>query len=394
MHTNVDHLVFPVVIFEESGKVSDTITKARLRTFYKGKNRNMSYISDEFADQLLSTIAYAPVKGIYDPEKEDFGSHGDLSEGKIYGIVPQDHNFAWELLLDEDGVEREYACVDVYLYTGLYEKEGKKIIGSSQSMELYGPSISGDWLKIDEDEFFVFTSGSFLGLQVLGKETLPCFEGASFYSLENVQMFSFFTSLYEKFEQLIQLNKEGGKEKVEKENEEFAGIAVSEPENTSIVDNAKETFSEATVETETYIEAKVEVEVEAEVEVEVVEIIETNFVDFEKEIATLKSENEAAQKEIFNLTEELNVLREYKKGIETFEKETILSKYEEHLDTNLIEEMREKLDSYTALELDKELSYILVKSAKNVFSHESAPYVPKDDGNINDLVSILSKYKK
>ena len=41
--------------------------------------------------------------------------HGEnRDEGRIYGIVPENYNFAWETHLDEDGVEREYACVDVF----------------------------------------------------------------------------------------------------------------------------------------------------------------------------------------------------------------------------------------------------------------------------------------
>jgi len=384
MSKKLNYQVFPVTVFEEGEKISETLTKARLRTFYKGKNRNMSFISDEFANQLLSTIAYAPVKGIYQSDTEDFGAHGEPSDGKIYGVVPENPNFAWEWHIDEDLIEREYACVDVYLYTGLYEKESKKIIGSSQSMELFGPSIEGAWQEIDEDEFFVFTRGSFLGLQVLGKETLPCFEGAAFYSLENIQMLNLFTALYEKFDELLKVSKEGGKDNME-------DLKLDQNIEPEVVEVFEEEVIEAAV--EATVEAEVVTEAVNEPD-EVLEIIETNFVELQQEIATLKAENETAQKQISDLTEELNILREYKKSIEVIEKNSILSKYEEHLDTAQIEEMREKLDSYTALELDKELSYILVKSAKNVFSQESAPYVPKDEGITGDLVSILSKYKK
>lgn len=173
---------FPVTIYSNLEKYSDTITKARVRIFYKGINRNGSYISDEFAEKLISTISYAPIKGIYDGN--DYTDHGRREFGRIYGIVPDNPNFSWENFLDEDGIEREYACVDVLLYTALYE-EAEKIIGKSQSMEIYDKTIEGDWQFINGKQVFVFTDGSFLGLQVLGENVEPCFEGAAFFTKED-----------------------------------------------------------------------------------------------------------------------------------------------------------------------------------------------------------------
>ena len=116
--------------------------------------------------------------------KDDYTDHGrERYEGRIYGIVPENPNFAWEKHLDADGVERTYACTDVYLFTGLYKQEAFDIVGKSQSMELYVDSIEGEWQYINGKRFFVFTEGRFLGLQTLGEDYEPCFEGASFYTL-------------------------------------------------------------------------------------------------------------------------------------------------------------------------------------------------------------------
>lgn len=52
-------------------------------------------------------------------------------------------------------------------------------------MEIYRPSIKGDWKEIDGKTYFVYTDGCFLGLQVLGDKKEPCFEGAGFFSLFN-----------------------------------------------------------------------------------------------------------------------------------------------------------------------------------------------------------------
>lgn len=173
---------FPVTVYGNLTKYSDTISKARCRIFYKYANRNGTFISDTFAEKLLSTIPYTPVKGIY-KDTEDFSDHGkDRSNGRIYGIVPEKPNLAWETHEDEDGRKRVYACVDVLIFTALYEEAGE-IVGKPQSMEIYEPSISGAWKMIAGQRLFEFTEGSFLGLQVLGDEVEPCFEGAAFFEL-------------------------------------------------------------------------------------------------------------------------------------------------------------------------------------------------------------------
>ena len=65
------NLEFPVTVYGKLEKYNDTISKGRCRIFYKGGNRNGTYITDEFAEKLLSTVSYAPVKGIYDDEEGD-----------------------------------------------------------------------------------------------------------------------------------------------------------------------------------------------------------------------------------------------------------------------------------------------------------------------------------
>lgn len=175
---------FSVVVYGDISQYNDVLSKARCRIFYKGANRNGTFITDEFAESLIESLPYVPIKGIYDNMKDDFTDHGrERYEGRIYGIVPENPNFAWETHLDEDGVERNYACVDVLLFTGIYQKEALQIVGKSQSMELYKDSIEGDWQFINGQKYFVFTKGCFLGLQALGNDVEPCFEGAAFYSL-------------------------------------------------------------------------------------------------------------------------------------------------------------------------------------------------------------------
>lgn len=207
----IKNFSFPVTIYGQLEKYNEVLSKARCRIFYKYENRNGTYITDEFAEKLISTLPYTPTKGIYDEEKEDYTDHGEERDlGRIYGIVPETLNFSWENHKDEDGIIRTYACCDVLLFTALYD-EAKDIVNKSQSMELYAPSLKGNWKFINGRKFFVFEDGCFLGLQVLGDDVTPCFEGAAFYT--------YYNSIYEllnkikNYEQEV-LIEEGGEKKV------------------------------------------------------------------------------------------------------------------------------------------------------------------------------------
>ena len=166
-------------------KVTPEISKTRLSIFYKGFNRNQGYITDEFAKKLLSSLPYTPVVGIFNDLVKDFGGHDqNRNVAKIYGVVPQEPNVAWEERFDPDGVTRTYACTDVYLYTGRYDA-AKLIPGKQQSMELDVDTIRGDWQTINGQEAYVYTDARFIGLSVLGNDKTPCFEGSAFFELVN-----------------------------------------------------------------------------------------------------------------------------------------------------------------------------------------------------------------
>ena len=180
MHINE----FSVTVYGELQSYSDVASKARVRIFYKYGNRNGTYITDEFADKLISTLPYTVISGIYDEETQDFTDHGtSRSQSKIYGIVPENPNVSWEKHLDVDGVEREYVCADVLLFTARYP-EAKLIVGKSQSMELYQQTLKFHREIKKGQLYIVFDDGCFLGLQALGDAHEPCFEGAAFYKLQ------------------------------------------------------------------------------------------------------------------------------------------------------------------------------------------------------------------
>lgn len=198
---------FPISVYGKMERFSDTISRGRCRVFYKGLNRNGTFITEEFAQKLINSAPYTPVKGIY--EIDDYTDHGTKrSEGRIYGIVPADPNFAWEKHLDVDGNEREYACFDVLYYTALY-KEAGEIDGKGESMELYRETLKGEWQYINGKKAYVFTDGCFLGLQALGDDVEPCFEGASFYTCDESNIIALLEK-YEKRTDLFQYHEQGG----------------------------------------------------------------------------------------------------------------------------------------------------------------------------------------
>lgn len=198
-----------VTLYGNLEQVTDTLSKCRVRIFYKGMNRNRTFISEDFANQLIESLPYAPIKGIFNKDKVDYEDHGeDNTDGRIYGIIPENPNFAWEKNTDIDGIVREYASADVFLFTGLYP-EAKIIPGESQSMEIFKPTLEGEWRISDEDgkPYYYFKKGCLVGLQVLGVETEPCFEGSAFFSkIKQVE------DIIKSFTENYNLNKEGEKE--------------------------------------------------------------------------------------------------------------------------------------------------------------------------------------
>jgi len=501
---------FPITVFEDSSeKISDTLTKKRVRIFYKGANRNGSYITDEFANKLIATLPYTPVKGIYDEEAQDYTDHGISRDlGKIYGIVPENYNFAWEKHTDVDGVEREYACADVYLFTAIYP-EAKEIEGKSQSMELYGPSIQGEWVGIEGQEYFRFSDASFLGLQVLGENAIPCFQGSAFFTEQNIQEIrELYTALLEKLEKLsIGGNNKMLKDKLpesievtetlpeEAAPEVFEADVAEEIAEVEEVEDTFETKEAEAVESEevesveeihfdfvlsdnqkqnaigcalnsskfqylvmdTYSDYAVVYNLEDDLVYKVAYslgendsvLIGTEFsrlyaewvTESEKnalaslrqrteigtyealddringlenkaeelqieldnkntELSTLNIDKDALNSKVEDLEEKINVytaenelLREYKKNIETQQKAAVISKYSTKLSEDILNIYREKLDNYTINDLEKELAYELVTNDATIFSDKEEGLVPLETP-MTGLEALISKYKK
>lgn len=442
-------LSFKVQVYGELEKFNETISRARCRIFYKGINRNGTYITEEFARKLMSTIAYAPIKGIYDDDdkESDFEDHGEeRSDGKAYGVVPADYNFKWEKHLDEDGVMREYACVDVLLWTAIYE-EAKEIPGKSQSMELYAPSIKGQWTLVEGKRVYEYQEGCFLGLQVLGDEVEPCFEGAAFYTLKD--MINELYTLYSNFLN-SENNRKGGKKMVNFKlsdkrkhcmlfdilNKEYyteendwairyticdiyddyalcydyqeetymrAYYTKNDSDDTVTIDNTVKAFiidvteSEYTalnalrsqVSTFEQIDEKFNAGVQAQSDLEQKESEIATYTTQIGEKETLIGE---LNTKIEELTTENSNLSAYKRDVEKKERQSVIDKYKNVVDDEVINTYTAKMDELSSEELDKNLSYELVKATPSIFSKSGAGVIPKDEP-VTGVEAILNKYR-
>lgn len=448
---------FPVTIYGNLKELNPVLSQARCRIFYKYENRNGTYITDEFAQKLISSLPYTPVKGIYDNFDEDYTDHGlkrDL--GRIYGIVPENPNFSWEKHLDEDEIEREYACCDVYIFTALYE-EAFQIVGKSQSMELYPPSIKGDWAIINGKKLFKFEDGCFLGLQILGDDVEPCFEGAAFFTFYNdlknaikkLERYSLDSNIKGGKSEMTKLNfklsdsqkhdaiwvllndkyteeghwevsytildiyddyalvysyEAGSYERVyytkndETDSVELGArkkcyvIDITEEEKTAL--EALRAFNGGTYEKidENIQEINTIKQQNSEFSIKIEELNNT--------VSTLTTERDTsvenynnAQAQISTLTNELETLKDYKNSVETQEKEQVIASYSELLNNEILDSYKSKISEYSsATELDKELAYELKKTNLEVFT-KTPQYLPKDTPNTG-IEAILAKYKK
>ena len=446
---------FDVSIYGELQKYNEVLSKARCRIFYKYENRNGTYITDEFADKLLSSLPYAPVKGIYGGD--DFTDHGvSRDQGRIYGIVPETPNVAWEDFLDEDGVTRTYACTDVLIFTALYQ-EAKDIVGKGQSMELYAPSLKYHDAIIHNKRYIVFDEGCFLGLQVLGDKAEPCFEGASFYTLQNtieyaieqikqyggtrMPKLNFKLSDDQKFQAIWNLlnteyNEEGnwtvtyGISAVYDDyalvysyeagqhyrvyynkNDENDMVELGDMVKVFVIDvteaekntldtlralngNTYELVNETLTNAQENSDKVVEFSAKIEELNNSISTLTTEKDSANEQINEYSTKIEDANNTINSLNEELDTLKQYKLGIETQQKKAVINEYSEHLSEEILTKYMDKISDYTVEELDMRLAYELKKSNSSIFTKNSDEgYVPKDTPS-DGLTAILSKYKK
>lgn len=394
---------------------NSAFSKARLKIFYKGLNRNGSYITDEVAEKLLATLPGTPVVGNFQGEKDDFEGHMSWApeELKAYGFVPQEMNFNWEMSLDPDGVYRTYACTDVILWTGRYPI-ASRIVGKSHSMELNPDTVEGEWVETEDDFYFQFSNAEFFGLCILGDDYEPCFEGSSFYELhrkeeqkpvshELQEMFS----LYKKELDIASENQTGGQE-MEEENKDL-NVEEQVPETDEVVEEQEvETPAkgEEVVEEETAPEGEgeaeegeeqeeePETEEEGDSEGEEPETEEQEGSDEEPDLNSQLAEKDA---EIADLKAQLEELQSYKLAKVKEEKEKVLEAYSKKLTEEEVENFKNKIDDYeTAVDFKKEIALCILDKENTEETIEQQNYALSNGhkDKLTGVEAIVAKYAK
>ena len=399
---------------------NSALSKARLKIFYKGMNRNGSYINEEIAEKLISTLPGTPVVGYYDSDKDDFLGHVSPESNRAYGFVPEEMNFKWEMFLDPDGVYRTYACTDIILWTGRYPI-ASKIVGKSHSMELNPDTVEGEWVEHDDEYYFEFTNAEFFGLCVLGEEYEPCFEGSSFYELHQQEnnasiskdlkeMFSLYKSTIDSAEE----NPTGGQEmedeklkpqdldndSVEEEVKDQEEEVKEEENKPSETEEVKDESSEEGEEEETDEEEKEEEQEEPEQEEEneeeeSEETDEPEEEEEEKEEVDFNSALAEKDKTIATLEAELKELREYKKAKVNEEKEEVLNTYSNKLTEEEIADFRNNIEDYnSAVELKKDIAVCLLDKQSNEEKIEESNYalINSRKNTFTGIEAIVAKY--
>jgi hypothetical protein len=400
---------FSVDFITEPVKISDLISTVQVRIYYKGGNRNGSWITDVFAEKLNATLPHIPIVGSYNKETGDFEDHSDNGQKRAYGFIPNDAQLHWE---SNNG--KSYLVATAYLWTGYWE-EAAKIVNKSQSMELNPESINGEWKVIAGDYYFVFESGSFKGLCTLGDTVVPCFEEAAFFALDEESR-SFYNSLNK-----INEKKDGGIKMPEESNVEFTATPevievvvvptvevtpeedfekVTTTEEISVIRStesddgfkAEETMHETRTSTVEYPDPEPAQGDNSE------EYTAETFAAKEQEIANLQSQIAEFEIKVSALNEQIATLSVYKDASIKNEKLAIIETFKRKLSDEEVSPFVEGLDRYTTQELRAELAIVFADKALNE-TIETVPASNKfirtqSDTEKDGVASLLKKYQK
>ena len=377
--------------------------------FTKYKNRNGSYITDEYADFLIksATRGNCPVVGFFDPEGQEWASHTGPKLANGYGYVESFDG--WTPFEDTDGVTREYATFSVILFTDYYE-EARKIKGQHQSMELDPETIDGAWTEFDGEPYFVYTKGNMLGFCVIGAHE-PCFSVSSFFSKNDdtyKSQYEKFSSLLlgfkEKFEETQNTTKGGEQPMDENMNKEVEEPVVNPAEEPTEFENVEP--DEAPAAEEPVVEEPVAADNEPAEPTEFEKLQQAydtlqasfnelqtkfdeatnNISEFNATIEELKTENEKLKTAVANY-------QAVEAQIEVDKKNTLIEKYEKVLNEEEINEIKNKINDFSYDELEGKLA-IVFANKQMTGSEEPTKKVPLPEPEKSSFALLIEKYRK
>jgi len=376
--------------------------------FTKYKNRNGSYITDDYADFLIksATRGNCPVVGFFDPEGQEWASHTGPKLANGYGYVESFDG--WTPFEDTDGVTREYATFSVILFTDYYE-EARKIKGQHQSMELDPETIDGDWADFDGEPYFVYTKGNMLGFCVIGAHE-PCFSVSSFFSKNDdtyksqyEKFSSLLLGLKEKFEETQNTTKGGEQPMDENMNKEVEEPVVNPAEEPTEFENVEP--DEVPAAEEPVVEEPVAAEEPAEpTEFEKLQQaydtlqasfneLQTKFDEATNSISEFNTTIEELKAENANLKTAVANYQAVEAQIEVDKKNTLIEKYEKVLEEEEINEIKNKINDFSYDELEGKLA-IVFANKQMTGSEEPTKKVPLPEPEKSSFALLIEKYRK
>lgn len=418
--------------------ICENTGRMNVGVFTRYGNRNGSYITDQYADYLISTAPDKPIVGFFDRETQDWQGHVGPTLASGYGYV--DYFVGWQPFKDEDGVEREYAVFSVVVFSDYFE-EARHILGKGQSMELDPKTIEGDWAEIDGKEYFVYTTGKMAGFCILGDSKEPCFSASAFFEKENnaekTQFEKFSSLLFELKVKVEEAEKNEGGEHPMEENKILETVVETPAEETPVVEETnieeipavvEEVQPEEIQEPETtFEEVKPEVpaeepaaehEMPAEEQPSEFEVLQNSFNELQENYNNLQTsynelqtqfeeanarisefENIRAEHEnrINVLTDELNAantrLKTYEAEAATAEetkKNELVSSYEKIISEEEIAPIKASIADFSYDELESKLA---VTFSRNHLKNESSK-VPLLDPEESAFAALIKKYKR
>ena len=416
-----------VVIASPTTPISSSnpeLGRLKVGVFTKYGNRNGSYITDEIAEQLIAsaTMGNTPVIGFFDPESKSWAGHTGPLLASAYGYVESFEG--WQPFTDTDGVEREYAVFSVVIFNKYFD-EAKLVVGQHQSMELDRNSIEGDWANIDDNEYFVYTKASIMGLCIIGEHE-PCFSVSTFFSKDDDK----YASQYEKFSSLLSGLKElveetekqpkGGEQPMDN-FENNLGTPAEEPvaqvtdAEQPVEDNAP--VVECAIEPELPLvddpalaepadeSADEPIDFEA-LQNSITELTNANaelttnyesaqsrIAELEQALADATAANETANNRITELESSIAQYEAAQAAIEEEKKNQLIEKYEKVIDEEEIAKVRAEVSNFTYSELESKLAISFANKQMTV-EENTVNVIPQPEPAVNEFALLIEKYRK
>ena len=391
--------------------------RLKVGVFTKYGNRNGSYITDEIAEQLIAsaTMGNTPVVGFFDPESKSWAGHTGPLLASAYGYVESFEG--WQPFTDTDGIEREYAVFSVVIFNKYFD-EAKLVVGQHQSMELDRDSIEGDWANIEDNEYFVYTKASIMGLCIIGEHE-PCFSVSTFFSKDDDK----YASQYEKFSSLLSGLKElveetekqpkGGEQPMDNfENnlgtpaeEPVTEPVAAEPEAVSAIEPELPLVDDPVLAASAEEPAAEPIDFEA-LQNSITELtnanteLTTNYENAQSRIAELEqaladatAANETANNRITELESSIAQYEAAQAAIEEEKKNQLIEKYEKVIDEEEITKVRAEVSNFTYSELESKLA-ISFANKQMTTEENTVNVIPQPEPAVNEFALLIEKYRK